>query len=121
MLYIRKCGQLVGDLEGERQSLKVEVFSRFQGNVAHCIGIGVWILKSSTTPCAMISGFTVHHAHQIGIYVQAEVDHLIIQNVIVFDSPMGVLPMTFGMLLTILVANDDCLLDSMDLTIASIP
>ena len=66
------------------------------GNKVHAANHGLWILQDAAAyPCAKIAGFEFYLLHDVGIYTQARVSSLIIEDVVIYDTPMGVLPIIY--------------------------
>ena len=59
------------------------------GNIVHATSFGIWLHKETISPCAKISGFIIYNAHNLGVYSNAGHNSLILEDIVVFDTPMG--------------------------------
>ncbi|XP_066271366.1 fibrocystin-L-like [Branchiostoma lanceolatum] len=69
----------------------------WSGNIAHSCMVGVLVFPGDgLTPCTKISGFTVWKAHDYGVYFQAKIKEVVVENVVLVDSQVGIYTMLFG-------------------------
>jgi len=72
---------------------KISIMSK--GNVGHTVGRGVSSIGSAMRDCSKIAGFYIWNAHQMGVYTQSRTDNLIIEDVVIVNAKIGILPMQY--------------------------
>ncbi|XP_035687262.1 fibrocystin-L-like [Branchiostoma floridae] len=66
-------------------------------NIAHSCMVGVLVFPGDgLKPCSRIAHFTVWKAHDYGIYFQTDTTDVIVEDVVVVDSQVGIYTMLYG-------------------------